>query len=91
MISLENKSVAAAVLFALLVTLTGCAVYDDDYGWYRNERYERYSRYDLDRDGRIERWERYPDRYYDRYYDRDDWRYARGRWERRNDRDRYDD
>lgn len=59
MIQAHKRSLIAAVLLAVLITSAGCAVYDDDrYRWGRYDRYDRYSRLDLDRDGRVEQWER---------------------------------
>ena len=49
----QKKSIITAALIALLTTSAGCAVYD-----YRYDRYDRSSRLDLDRDGRVEQWER---------------------------------
>ena len=91
----QKKALITAALFALLTTAVGCVANDDDY--YRGyNRYDRStSRLDLDRDGRVERWER---ERWDRdgdgrveqwerdrgpanysYYGRDDWRYDRNR------------
>ena len=54
----RKKSIIAAAVLALMV-ISGCAVYDDDYYRYgRYDRWDRYSRVDLDRDGRVEQWER---------------------------------
>ena len=88
----QKKAIITAALFGLLTTSVGCVAYDDDY--YRgSNRYERTSRLDLDRDGRVEQWER--NRWdrdrdgrveqwerdrgpsYYSYYDRDAWRYDR--------------
>ena len=99
----QKKSIITAALLAVLTTSAGCVAYDDDY--YRgNNRNDRYSRLDIDRDGRVEQWER--DRFdrdgdgrveqwerdrgpsYDSYYGRDN-----GRYDRNNDdryRDRFD-
>ena len=58
----QKKSIITAALLALLTTSAGCAVYDYDnndrnrYGRY--DRSDRSGRLDLDRDGRVERWER---------------------------------
>ena len=54
----RNKSIIAAALLALLTMSAGCAAYDDNYRYGRNDRSDRYSRVDLDRDGRVEQWER---------------------------------
>jgi hypothetical protein len=56
----QKKSVITAALLALLTTSVGCAVYDDNdrYRYGRYDRYDRSSRLDLDRDGRVEQWER---------------------------------
>ena len=56
----QKKSVITAALLALLTTSVGCAVYDDNdrYRYERYDRYDRSSRLDLDRDGRVEQWER---------------------------------
>jgi hypothetical protein len=92
----QKKALITAALFALLTTAVGCVAYDDDYYRGYNNRYDRStSRLDLDRDGRVERWER---ERWDRdgdgrveqwerdrgpsnysYYGRDDWRYDRNR------------
>ena len=48
----QKKSIITAALIALLTTSVGYASADD------NDRYQRYNRLDLDRDGRVERWER---------------------------------
>jgi len=56
----QKKSIITAALLALLTTSVGCAVHDD-HDRYRSGRYDRsdrYSRLDLDRDGRVEQWER---------------------------------
>ena len=56
----QKKSIITAALLALLTTSVGCAVYED-HDRYRSGRYDRsdrYSRLDLDRDGRVEQWER---------------------------------
>jgi hypothetical protein len=98
----QNKSIVAVALLALLGGAAGCAVYDDGYRYGRYDRWgSRYSRADLDRDGRVENWERNRldrdrdgrlerwerDRYaYDRRYP--DWYYDRGRdWRWRYDYD----
>ena len=54
----HKKALITAALFALLTTAVGCVAYDDDYyrGYNRNDRST--SRLDLDRDGRVEQWER---------------------------------
>ena len=57
---IQKKSIITAALLALLTTSVGCSVYDD-HDRYRSGRYDRsdrYSRLDLDRDGRVEQWER---------------------------------
>ena len=90
----QKKSIITAALLGLLTTV-GCAVYDDHdrYRSTRYDQYDRYSRLDLDRDGRVEQWER---NRWDRdrdgrveqwerdrgpsrypYYDRENWRYDR--------------
>jgi len=51
----RTKYMMAGAMLALLTTAAGCAVYDDGY---RYGRSDRYSRIDLDRDGRVEQWER---------------------------------
>jgi hypothetical protein len=56
----QKKSIITAALLAMLTMSVGCAVYDD-HDRYRSRRYDgsdRYSRLDLDRDGRVEQWER---------------------------------
>ena len=89
----QKKAVIAVGLVALLTTSVGCAVhdYDDRYRYGRDDRNERYSRMDLDRDGRVEQWERdrwdrdrdgrverwERDRGPSSYYGRDNWRYDR--------------
>ena len=57
---IQKKSIITAALLALLTTSVGCAVYDDNdrYRYGRYDRYDRSSRLDLDRDGRVEQWER---------------------------------
>ncbi len=84
----QKKTIITAALFALLTTSVGCTVYDD-HDRYRSGRYDRYgraSRVDLDRDGRVEQWERNRvDRDRDGRvegwerdrYGRDNWRYDR--------------
>ena len=52
---IQKKSLITAALFALLTTSVGCVAYDDNY---RGNRTDRSSRLDLDRDGRVEQWER---------------------------------
>jgi hypothetical protein len=52
-----KKSLIAAALFGVMTVSAGCAVYDYD-DRYRAGRWDRYSRVDLDRDGRVEQWER---------------------------------
>jgi len=89
---IQKKTIITAALFGLLTTSVGCVAYDGDYhrGY---SRYERTSRLDLDRDGRVEQWER--NRWdrdrdgrveqwerdrgpsYYSYYGRDAWRYDR--------------
>ena len=60
----------------------GCVAYDDNYRYGSYDRWDRYSRVDLDRDGRVEQWER-------NRLDRDrDGRVER--WERENYAGRYD-
>lgn len=56
----RKKSIIAAALLALLTTSVGCELYDDHdrYRYGRYDRSDRYSRLDLDRDGRVEQWER---------------------------------
>ena len=56
----QKRSIITAALLALLTTSVGCAVYDDNdrYRYGRYDRYDRSSRMDLDRDGRVEQWER---------------------------------
>ena len=55
----QKKSIITAALLALLTTSVGCAVYDDhDRYRSRRDRYDGSSRLDLDRDGRVEQWER---------------------------------
>ena len=52
----QKKSIITAALLALLTTTVGCVAHDD-----RDRRYnrnDRSSRLDLDRDGRVEQWER---------------------------------
>ena len=96
----QKKSIITAALLALLTTSVGCVAYDDQDRRYN--RYDRSSRLDLDRDGRVEPWER--DRWYRdgdgrveqwerdcgpsdySYYGRDDWRYDRDRDSRNRDR-----
>ena len=91
----QKKALITAALFGLLTTAAGCVAYDDNYyrGYNGNDRAT--SRLDLDRDGRVERWER---ERWDRdgdgrveqwerdrgpsnysYYGRDDGRYDRNR------------
>jgi hypothetical protein len=55
-----KKTIITAALLGVLTTSAGCAVYDydDRYGYGRYDRSDRYSRLDLDRDGRVEQWER---------------------------------
>ena len=95
----QKKSIITAALLALLTTSVGCVAHDDRDR--RDNRNDRSSRLDLDRDGRVEQWER--DRW-DRdgdgrveqwerdrgpsytYYGRDDWRYDRDRIRDRLDR-----
>jgi len=48
----QKKSIITAAVIALLTTSVGYASADD------NDRYQRYNRWDRDRDGRVERWER---------------------------------
>jgi hypothetical protein len=54
----RKKSIIAAALLALLTMSAGCVAYDDNYRYGRYDRWDRYSRVDLDRDGRVEQWER---------------------------------
>ncbi len=56
----RKKSIIAAALLALMTMSVGCELYDDHdrYRYGRYDRSDRYSRLDLDRDGRVERWER---------------------------------
>ena len=54
----RKKSIIAAALLALVTMSAGCAFYDDGYRYGRYDRSDRYSRLDLDRDGRVEQWER---------------------------------
>jgi hypothetical protein len=93
----QKKSIIVAALLALMTLSVGCAVYDDGYRYGRYDRWDRYSRSDLDRDGRVERWERARldrdrdgrvERWErDRYYDRNNWRY---RYSDSQYRDRFD-
>ena len=57
---IQKKSIITAALLALLTTSVGCVVYDDNdrYRYGRNDRYDRSNHLDLDRDGRVEQWER---------------------------------
>ena len=57
---IQKKSIITAALLALLTMSVGCAVYDDNdrYRYGRYDRNDRSSRLDLDRDGRVEQWER---------------------------------
>ena len=102
----QKKSIITAALLALLTTSVGYAS-ADDYDRYRSRRYDRWdrhSRLDLDRDGRVEHWER---NRWDRdrdgrverweldrgpsrysYYGRENWRYDR--YSDSRYRDRYD-
>ena len=56
----QKKSIVTAALLGLLTTSVGYAWADnyDRYGSRRYDRSDRQSRLDLDRDGRVERWER---------------------------------
>jgi hypothetical protein len=56
----QKNSIFTAALLALLTTSVGYAWADhyDRYGSGRYDRWDRQSRLDLDRDGRVERWER---------------------------------
>lgn len=88
-----QKRLFITAALALLTTSVGCAVYDDDdrYVSRRYDRPDRYSRLDLDRDGRVEQWERNRwdrdrdgrierwerDRRPSSYYGRENWRYDR--------------
>ena len=79
----RKKSIIAVAVLALMMMSVGCAVYDDHdrYRYGRYDRWDRYSRVDLDRDGRVEQWER------DRLdWDRDGrverWERDRGPWDR---------
>ena len=79
----RKKSIVAGALLALMTMSVGCELYDDHdrnrYGRY--DRSERYSRLDLDRDGRVERWERDRlDRDRDGRVER--WERERGPWDR---------
>ena len=82
----QKKAIITAALLALLTTSVGCAVYDDHerYPSSRYGRYDRYSQLDLDRDGRVEQWER--DRW-DRDQDGrvEQWERNRGPYDRRRD------
>jgi len=83
----RKKSIIAFALLAFLTMSAGCVAYDDNYRYGRYDRWDRYSRSDLDRDGRVEQWERARldrdrdgrvERWeQDRYYDRYNWRYDR--------------
>ena len=55
-----KKSIITAALLGLLTTSVGSAVSDDhdSYRSTRSDRSDRYSRLDIDRDGRVEQWER---------------------------------
>ena len=79
----QKKAIITAALLALLTTSVGCTVYDD-HDRYRSNRYDRYSQLDLDRDGRVEQWER--DRW-DRDQDGrvEQWERNRGPYDRRRD------
>jgi hypothetical protein len=79
----RKKSIIAAALLALLTTSVGCELYDDHdrYRYGRYDRSDRYSRVDLDRDGRVEQWERNRlDRDRDGRVER--WERDRGSWDR---------
>jgi len=82
----QKKAIITAALLALMTTSVGCTVYDDN-DRYRSSRYGRYDRYsqlDIDRDGRVEQWER--DRW-DRDQDGriEQWERNRGPYDRRRD------
>ena len=78
----RKKSIIGGALLALLTMSAGCVAYDDNYRYGSYDRWDRYSRVDLDRDGRVEQWER-------NRLDRDrDGRVER--WERENYAGRYD-
>lgn len=53
----QKKSIITAALIALLTTSVGYASADDNDRYQRYNRWARYDRLDLDRDGRVERWE----------------------------------
>ena len=77
----RKKSIIAAALLALLTMSVGCQLYDDGYRYGRYDRGDRYSRLDLDRDGRVEQWERNRlDR--DRDGRVEQWERDRGPWDR---------
>ena len=54
----QKKSIITAALLALLTTSAGYASADDNDRYQRYNHSDRYGRFDLDRDGRVERWER---------------------------------
>ena len=54
----QKKSIITAALLALLTTSAGYASADDNDRYRRYNHSDRYGRLDLDRDGRVERWER---------------------------------
>ena len=53
----QKKSIITAALLALLTTSAGYASADDNDRYRRYNHSDRYGRLDLDRDGRVERWE----------------------------------
>ena len=57
MIQTLKRTVITSALLGLLTTSVGCTVYDD-HDRNRSGRSDRTSRLDLDRDGRVEQWER---------------------------------
>ena len=88
----RKKSIIAVALFALMTMSLGCELYDDHdrnrYGRY--DRLDRSSRSDLDRDGRVEQWERDRlDRDRDGRVER--WERDRASWDSYYYRDRYYD
>src|SRR4026207_865245 len=88
----RKKSIIVAALLALLTTSVGCELYDDhdNYRYGRYDRSDRYSRLDLDRDGRVEQWDRKRlDRDRDGRVER--WERDRASWDRYYYGDRYYD